>query len=190
MVRDQIVLSATRTFARDGALGSRLEDIRRDADVSVGAIYTHFPDKEALYAAAWTDALGSYQADFLEALRASCDAESGVRAVVERQLRWVVTHRDAAIMLYGGRPSGEDAEQRLAAQNSVFFAEVMRWWRLHAGYGSLRDVEPVLLHALWLGAADSYCRHWVGSEQNDVPAELVSALANAAWDTLKGERSP
>jgi len=90
----------------------------------------------------------------------------------------------------GGRPSGEDAEQRLAAQNSVFFAEVMRWWRLHAGYGSLRDVEPVLLHALWLGAADSYCRHWVGSEQNDVPAELVSALANAAWDTLKGERSP
>jgi AcrR family transcriptional regulator len=189
MVRDEIVLAATRTFARDGALGSRLEDIRRDAGVSVGAVYHHFADKEALYAAAWMRALGSYQADFLEALRGSTDAEDGVRSVVERQIRWVVTHRDAAIMLYGGRPSGEDAEEHLAAQNRVFFAEVMRWWRLHAGYGSLRDLEPLLLHALWLGAADSYCRHWVGTEQNEVPPELVRALADAAWDTLKGDRS-
>src|SRR5271165_5616900 len=99
MARDQIVLSATRTFARDGALGSRLEDIRRDANVSVGAIYHHFADKEALYGAAWTRALGSYQADSIEVLRASTDAEDGVRSAVEQQVRWVVTHRDAAIML-------------------------------------------------------------------------------------------
>jgi AcrR family transcriptional regulator len=189
MVRDQIVLSATRTFARDGALGSRLEDIRRDANVSVGAIYHHFADKEALYAAAWTQALGSYQTVFLEALRASSDAEGGVRTAVERQIRWVVTHRDAAIMLYSGRPSGEDAEELLAVQNRVFFTDVMRWWRLHASYGSLRDLEPALLHALWLGAADSYCRQWVGSGENDVPRELARALADAAWDTLKGDGS-
>lgn len=189
MVRDQIVFSATRTFARDGALGSRLEDIRRDAGVSVGAIYHHFADKEALYAAAWMRALGSYQTGFLEALRASTDAEDGVRAVVEHQIHWVVTHRDAAIMLYGGRPTGKEAEEDLAAQNKVFFADVMHWWKLHAGYGSLRDLEPSLLHALWLGAADSFCRDWVGSEANDVPRELARALADAAWDTLKGDRS-
>ncbi len=189
MGRDQIVLAATRTFARDGALGSRLEDIRRDAGVSVGAIYHHFADKEALYAAAWMRALGSYQSDFLEGLRASADAEDGVRGAVEHQIRWVATHRDAAIMLYSGRPGGRDAEGQLATQNSAFFAEVLRWWRLHAGYGSLRDLEPELLYALWLGAADAYCRHWVGSEQNDVPRGLVCALADAAWDTLKGDPS-
>lgn len=189
MARDQIVLAATRTFARDGALGSRLDDIRRDAGVSVGAIYHHFADKEALYAAAWTGALASYQTAFLEALRASANAEDGVRTAVEQQIRWVVTHRDAAIMLYGGRPGGADAEERLATQNRLFFTEVMRWWRLHANYGSLRDLEPALLHPLWLGAADSYCRHWVATDENNVPRDHVRALADAAWDTLKGDRT-
>jgi AcrR family transcriptional regulator len=189
VVRDRIVLAATRTFAREGALGSRLEDIRRDAGVSVGAVYHHFADKEALHAEAWMRALGSYQAGFLEVLRASSDAEDGVRSAVEHQLRWVVAHREAAILLYSGRPIGQAADERLAAQNGAFFAEVLRWWRLHVGYGSLRELEPELLHALWLGPADSYCRQWVVSEQNEVPEERVRALADAAWGIVKGGRS-
>jgi AcrR family transcriptional regulator len=189
MVRDRIVLAATQTFAREGALGSRLEDIRRDAGVSVGAIYHHFADKEALHAEAWMRALGSYQAGLLEVLHASSDAEQGIRKAVDHQLRWVVTDRGAAIMLYSGRPSGKVADERLTAQNRAFFTEVLRWWRLHVGYGSLRDLEPELLHALWLGPADAYCRQWVVSEQNEVPEEHVGALADAAWGIVRGGQS-
>jgi AcrR family transcriptional regulator len=186
VVRDRIVIAATRTFAREGALGSRLEDIRRDAGVSVGAIYHHFADKEALHAEAWMRALGSYQAGFVEVLRASSDAEQGVREVVEHQLCWVVAHREAAMLLYSGRPGGEAADERLAAQNRAFFSEIMRWWRVHVSYGALRDLEPELLHALWLGPAEVYCRQWVLSEQDEMPVECVSALADAAWGIVKG----
>ncbi len=189
MMRDRIVLAATQTFAREGALGSRLEDIRRDADVSVGAIYHHFADKETLHAEAWSQALASYQAGLLEVLHASSGAEQGVREAVEHQLRWVVAHRAAAILLYSGRPSGKPADERIGAQNRAFFTEVLRWWRLHVGYGSVRDLEPDLLHALWLGPADAYCRQWVISEQNEVPEERVRTLADAAWGIVKGGRS-
>jgi AcrR family transcriptional regulator len=188
-MRDRIVRAATETFAREGALGSRLEDIRRDAGVSVGAIYHHFADKEALHAEAWLRALDSYQTGLLDVLRESPDAEQGVREAVGHQLRWVAEHRAEASLLYSASPSGTATEERLAAQNRAFFSGVLRWWRMHVGYGSLRDLEPELLHALWLGPADAYCRQWLLSEQNEVPQERICVLANAAWDTVKGGRS-
>jgi len=43
--------TARRRFASDGAIAATLDEIRRDADVSVGALYHHFPDKPALAAA-------------------------------------------------------------------------------------------------------------------------------------------
>src|SRR6478672_4675811 len=109
MAREQIVEAATRAFARDGVLASRLEDIRREAGVSVGAVYHHFADKQELHAAAWLQALADYQDGFVRTLRASRDAEDGVGAAIAHQLRWVTANPDAAALLYGGRPTGEAA---------------------------------------------------------------------------------
>src|SRR4051794_1313041 len=189
MARDQIVDAATRAFARDGVLASRLEDIRRDAGVSVGAVYHHFADKEELHSEAWLRALGEYQHGFTEVLRDSPGAEDGVRGVIDHQLAWVPANRDAAALLYGGRPAGAAAAARLEEQNRAFFGEVLAWWRLHAGYGTLRDVEPVPLHALWLGAADSYCRQWVAGPGRPISRDVARELADAAWLSLKGANS-
>src|SRR5689334_16874375 len=136
MVRDQIVDAATRAFARDGVFASRLEDIRREAGVSVGAVYHHFTDKEELHSEAWLRALAEYQTGFVQVLRDSRGAEAGVRGVVAHQLAWVRANRDRAALLYGGRPAGAAAAARLEEQNRAFFGEVVAWWRLHAGYGA------------------------------------------------------
>jgi AcrR family transcriptional regulator len=189
MVREQIVEAATRTFARDGVLGSRLEDIRREAGVSVGAVYHHFTDKEALHSAAWLRALASFQEGFVRALHDSSTAEDGVRAAVAHQIAWVTSNRDAAALLYGGRPSGDHAEASLSVQNRAFFREVLNWWRLHAGYGALREMEPDLLQPLWLGATDTYCRRWVTGPGRRISEQVVGELADAAWQTLKGAGS-
>jgi AcrR family transcriptional regulator len=187
--RTQIVAAATRAFAREGVLASRLEDIRRDAGVSVGAVYHHFADKEALHAEAWLQALASFQDGFVQTLHASADAESGVRGGVAHQVAWVTANRDAAALLYSGRPSGAGAGARLDEQNAAFFEDVLAWWRLHAGYGALRDVAPDLLHALWLGATDTYCRAWVAGTGRKIHAGVVRELADAAWQTLKGAQA-
>jgi AcrR family transcriptional regulator len=49
--------TARRRFAADGAIAATLEDIRRDADVRVGALYHHFPDKPALAAAVYAQVM-------------------------------------------------------------------------------------------------------------------------------------
>jgi len=56
--------TARRRFAADGAIAATLEEIRRDADVSVGALYHHFPDKPALAAAVYAQVMSEYQTGF------------------------------------------------------------------------------------------------------------------------------
>jgi AcrR family transcriptional regulator len=184
-VQERILQAATRNFVRDGVMASRLEDIRRDAGVSVGAVYHHFPDKQALHAEAFLRVLAGYQAGFLETLQESNDAESGVKGVIHYHLRWVAENRDSAKLLLGERPSGPGAVERLTDQNRAFFKAALRWWRIHAGYGALRELDPELLHALWKGAADDYCRQWLAGRDRRLPTAVASELADAAWTTLK-----
>ena len=187
---ERILDAATRNFVRDGVFASRLEDIRRDAGVSVGAIYHHFPDKQALHAEAFVRALAEYQAGFVDALHESKDSESGVKGSVRYHLRWVAAHRDSAALLLGERPSGPAAGARLVEQNRGFFQAVLRWWRVHVGYGTLRELDPGLLHALWLGPAHDYCRHWLAGRASKLPGRaaeptaVARELADAAWAVL------
>lgn len=185
-VEDRIVDAATQSFGRNGVLASRLEDIRREAEVSVGAVYHHFPDKETLYTESWLRALADYQEGFLEAVTGSEDAERGVKDAVRYHLSWVAANREAAALLHNGPPSGAEVGGRLSAQNRAFFKEVLGWWRIHASYGALRKLPREVLQALWLGPAHEYCRHWLPRDEERVPREAARELGNGAWATLKG----
>ena len=61
--------TARRRFASDGAIAATLDEIRRDADVSVGALYHHFPDKPALAAAVYAQLMSEYQGSYVAMLR-------------------------------------------------------------------------------------------------------------------------
>jgi AcrR family transcriptional regulator len=196
-LRERLLEAATRRFATDGILATRIEDIRREAGVSVGAIYHHFPDKQALHAEAFVRALAEYQAGFVEALQESQDAETGVKGAIRHHQAWVGANRDSAALLFGEAPTGPGVGERIAAQNRAFFTAVLRWWRVHVGYGVLRELDPAPLYALWLGPAHEYCRQWLaggGSKLPGIAAEpeaVADELGEAAWAVLKrGEAVP
>src|ERR1700682_70817 len=118
-VRERLLGAALLRFEAEGTLGATLEDIRRDARVSVGALYHHSPDKAGLAAALYTELTRDFQEGFLAELRAHADAEAGVRAGVRFYLRWVSANRAAARFLLGERPADEAT---LRTQNRSFFA--------------------------------------------------------------------
>jgi len=180
--RDRLLQAALVKFDADGALGATLEDIRREAGVSVGALYHHFPDKAGLAGALYAELTRAFQAGFLAELRARSGAEDGVKAGVRFYLRWVSANRTAAAFLLGERPTDDAA---LREHNRSFFAEVTAWWETHVHYGVLRSLPFDLIHALWLGPAHEYTRHWVAGRGKRVPAAISGVLADAAWQTLK-----
>ncbi len=181
-VRERLLAAALARFDSDGALGATLEDIRREAGVSVGALYHHFPDKTALAGTLYAELMGDFQDGFLAELRAHSGAEDGVKAGVRFYLRWVSANRIAAAFLLSERPDGDG---ELRERDLQFFKEAKAWWETHVHYGVLRSLPFDLIHALWLGPAHEYTRHWVAGRAKRVPGTVAGVLADAAWQTLK-----
>jgi AcrR family transcriptional regulator len=179
--RGRLLEVARRRFAADGAIAATLDEIRRDADVSVGAMYHHFPDKPALAAAVYAQVMGEYQAGFLAMLRRHATAEGGIRGGVAHHLRWVVDNRSEAALLLGDRL--DSAELRDC--NREFFAAVRDWWRPHHSYGALRPMQAGITAALWFGPAQEFSRYWIAGDEAKMPRGVVKTFADAAWKALR-----
>ena len=161
--------TARRRFAADGAIAATLDEIRRDADVSVGALYHHFPDKPALAAAVYAQVMSEYQAGFVVMLRRHDTAEGGIRGGVAHHLRWVAANRTEAALLLGDRLDSAE----LGDCNREFFAAVRDWWRPHHTY------------ALWFGPAQEFSRNWIAGDEPRMPRGVVKTFADAAWMVLR-----
>lgn len=179
--RTRLLDVARRRFAVDGALSATLDEVRREAEVSVGALYHHFPDKLSLATAVFAQLLGEYQAGFVTMLRKHDTAEGGIRGGVAYHLRWVSTHRGEAALLLG--PRLDSAELR--EHNDAFFAAVRDWWHPHHGYGVLQPMHVGVTAALWLGPAQEYSRYWIAGAAKRIPPGTIEIFADAAWAALR-----
>jgi AcrR family transcriptional regulator len=179
--RDRLLDAALVRFDADPLLAVSLEDIRREAGVSVGALYHHFDDKTALVDALYIELTRRVQEIFLTELHAHASPQEGIRAIVRLYLRWVSSNRAAAGLLLGHRPD----ERALRELNRGFFAEVRSWCDTHVHYGALRPLPLDLVIALWVGPAQEYTRHWLAGQVKRVPRSVADVLADAAWNALK-----
>jgi AcrR family transcriptional regulator len=171
---------ARRRFAVDGAIAATLDEVRREADVSVGALYHHFPDKPALAAAVYAQVMAEYQAGFIAMLRQQASAESGIRGGVAHHLRWVAANRGEAALLLGDRLDSAE----LRDSNREFFAAVRDWWRPHHNYGALRPMQVGITAALWFGPAQEFSRYWLAGDEPRMPRGVIKTFADAAWMAL------
>jgi AcrR family transcriptional regulator len=183
--RTRLLAVARRRFAHDGALSATLDDVRREAEVSVGALYHHFPNKLSLATAVYAQLLSEYQAGFIAMLREHDTAEGGVRGGVRYHLGWVAARRGEATLLLGSRLDSAELRQ----SNSAFFASVGDWWRPHQAYGVLRPLNIGITAALWLGPAQEFSRHWVAGSAAKLPRGAVETFADAAWAALRANES-
>lgn len=182
--RDRLLSATLRKLAAGSPAGVSLEDIRREAGVSVGALYHHFTDKEALIDALYLELTHQVQDHFLAELRGHHSAEDGVKAIVRWYLRWVSDNQAAAKVLLAHRPDRSE----LRDMNRQFFDEILTWWQTHVHYGALRDLPLDLIHALWIGPAQEYTRTWLSGHAKRVPRSVADELAEAAWNALKEPR--
>ncbi len=179
--RERLLRVARRRFALDGALVPTLDEVRREAEVSVGALYHHFPDKPTLAAAVYAQLIAEYQAGFIGMLRDHATAEGGIRGGVAYHLRWVTEHRGEARLLLGDRLDSA----ALGESNRDFFAAVRDWWRPHHTYGVLRPMRLGITAALWLGPAQEFSRYWIAGGDAEMPRDVVDTFATAAWTALR-----
>ena len=165
-----------------------MADVRRASGASIGSIYHHFTGKEELAAAVYAEGLSDYQQGFLATLTRERSAETAVKAAVSHHIRWVSRNRDLAAFLLAPR----EPEVRMASQKHVhdlnrrMFDMTEAWLSERVERGELRDLPPDLFYVLLIGSSQEFCRHWLAGRTKTPIDKAADALAQAAWDALKG----
>ena len=81
-MRRHILDTALLLFSRNGYFNTSVHDIRRAAGVSIGAIYHHFPSKEAIAAALYEDLVDRMDRVMVDIVAAHDSAHDRCHAVV------------------------------------------------------------------------------------------------------------
>lgn len=80
--KDKILAEAITLFAQKGYAGLSMRHLAQAAEVSVAAIYHHFPDKEALYLATTQYAFSGKESVFAQVWEADCPPAEKLRNVI------------------------------------------------------------------------------------------------------------
>jgi AcrR family transcriptional regulator len=184
--RAAILQAALAEFNLHGVAGANIDDIRRRSGASVGSIYHHFGGKDGIAGALYLEGLADYQRGFIDVLDAAKSTRAGVEGAVHHHVRWIEEHKELARFLFLGRDARVviATERPLKDQNRRFFSRVTGWTRPRVAAGELRDLEPELLTALWIGPSQELARHWLAGRGHGSLTDAAGTLADAAWKSL------
>jgi AcrR family transcriptional regulator len=187
--RADILAAALRCFDDRGLVATTIEDIRGAAGVSVGSLYHHFPDKQAIAAALYVSLIEDYQSAAARRVERVRTPKARVRATIEHHIRWSLSHRAATRFLLSHR---EPEVRRLsdpdvAEMNRTLEARLHEWLDGQAAARRIRRMPADLYIALVIGPAQSYVRRWLLGSTATGPDEAIETLGEAAWRAVRAE---
>ena len=184
---DELVTAAAlRLFGSQGYSHTSMEQVRLEAGISNGSLYHLYRDKAALAARLYHRGMVESQHGILDAVRGAGAAEDGVRGAVVFQAGWVDANVELARVVYADLPDAvlAAAAPSLDGLSRSYVREVGSWLRGHVDSGALVDQPFVMLHALWFGPTQEFCRHWLRGRGRLRPRHVAVDLADGAWRAL------
>lgn len=179
----QILRCALELFNEQGVEATTIDLIRAQSQMSVGAIYHHFGNKEGVVAALFMAALED-QARLRDAYLAEAEStRDWVRALVFSYLDWVDQQPDWARFQYQARRSvaqGAFSDQ-LREANRQRANQLKTWYGDPVQRDALRDLPLELVLSLIVGPAENYCRAWLAERVKQSPVFYRGQFADAAW---------
>lgn len=187
--RTRILEAALACFLEHGYEGTTVARIREASGVSNGALFHHFPSKDAIAGALYADAITGFQEEHWRILESSpATLREGIDAIVAHHLEWVQAHPDRARFLYeAGRPGGDCEPMRdVRRRNAELASAYAAWYLPLVERGEARMLKPGLVVAIVSGPAHAVCRHWLGGSRTRDLTRHAEELAHAAWAGLAG----
>jgi AcrR family transcriptional regulator len=162
--RRRILDAALKRFLEDGYEQTTIARIRDDSGVSNGALFHHFPAKEAIADALYVETMASFQEGLWELLRGRPRSlRAAVRGTIGHQLTWVEQHAELARFVYmrGHLDWDSPANVELSALNRDIGAAFGEWMRPLVDSGEIRPASMLVVSALVNGPAHAVARRWL-----------------------------
>src|SRR5262245_11153056 len=176
--RDKILQAALHVFADKGYHRAAVDDIVRASRTSKGAVYHHFPNKEALFLSL-VDEFAAHLADAIAAAIAdSHGALAKVSAALRAGLETFARHRDLArILLLESVSLGPAYETKRAEVHGRFAALIQGYLDQAVAEGAIEPLDTRVATLAWLGAVNEVVIQWLHSGEPDLATRVVPALA-------------
>lgn len=185
----QIIEAALRCFSEHGVANSTIEMIRQASGASVGSLYHHFGNKEAIAAAVFIEGMRDFAGQVMSALATAQGAEGGIKALVRANVEWISSHPEWARYCFHHRAQVRDgrAGERFSSDTQHFQQRVREWFSPYAE--QLRDLPPEVFAALIVGPTHEYARHWLAGRTLQPLEQQLAFFADAAWRAVKHDPS-
>lgn len=175
--RDKILQAAREVFAQKGYHRALVDDIVRASRTSKGAVYHHFPNKEALFLALVDEFAGRLAEAVAVAIDRAHGALGKVEAAVTAGLETFARHRDLArILLLESVSLGPAYQSKRREVHGRFAALIQTHLDEAVAEGSIPPVDTRVATLAWLGALNEIVVQWLHSGRPDLRAEAVPAL--------------
>ncbi|QPP10265.1 TetR/AcrR family transcriptional regulator [Streptomyces bathyalis] len=187
--REQILNAALECFTEDGYEATTITRIRERGGVSNGALFHHFPTKDAIAGALYVDAMQSVQDRYWRVLaeRPATLAEA-VSGVIHQQLSWIEANTRRARFLYaqGHLDWSTHAGEELQALNRDLASAYRDWLAPFIESGDARDLPLVVVIAVVNGPAHAVAQRWLAGQLHGSLNDYADDLVNAAVAGLTG----
>lgn len=169
--RARILDAALGVFAGKGYHRATVDDIVRASRTSKGAVYHHFPNKEAVFLALVDD----FAARLAAGVAAAIAERQGALARVEGALRaalatFAENERLARLILLEAVSLGRTWEAKRAEVHDRFAALIQGYLDQAVAEGSIPPLDTRVATLAWLGAVDEIVIQWLHGRLTDLPA--------------------
>jgi TetR/AcrR family transcriptional regulator, fatty acid metabolism regulator protein len=171
--RDRILDGALDVFARKGYHRAIVDDIVRASGTSKGAVYHHFPNKEAVFLALVDD----FSARLAAAVAGAVGARHGALEKVEGALTAALTtfagnERLARLILLEAVSLGATYQTKRAEVTDRFAALIQGYLDEAVVAGSLEPLDTRVATLAWLGAVNEIVVQWLHGSVRDLAATI------------------
>ena len=175
--RERILHAALTVFARKGYHKALVDDIVRASRTSKGAVYHHFPNKEALFLSLVDDFVARLAQAVAHAIAGSHGALGKVEAALRAGLETFAANREfARILLLEAVSLGPAYEAKRAESHERFAALIRGYLDEAAAEGSIPPLDTRVATLAWLGAVNEVVIQWLSRGEPDLLREAVPAL--------------
>jgi AcrR family transcriptional regulator len=187
--RERIMEAALPCFLEEGYERTTIARIRECSGVSNGALFHHFPSKEAIADALYVEAMASFQAGLQELIRRKPRTlRAAVRGTITHQLRWIEEHAELARFVYlrGHLDWDSLAAGEVERLNRDLASEVHAWMAPLVEAGEVRPFSTVMMSAIVAGPTHAIAQRWLAGQVTAKPISFADELIDAACAALGG----
>jgi AcrR family transcriptional regulator len=186
--RGRILDAALECFLSEGYERATVALIRERSGVSNGALFHHFPSKEAIADALYIEAIISFQEGMWELVGSEPRTlRAAVRGTIVHQMRWVEANPGLARFVYdrGHLEWDSPAASTVAALNRDLAAAIRDWLAPRIEAREIRPKSMLVITAIVSGPTHAIARRWLAGQLRDRPTTFVDPLADAACAGLR-----